>query len=91
MSESLLRRDDERPALLVVDDDPRMQRLLRANLERAGYRVQTAANGLDALEQVELTPPDLVVLDVMMPVLDGLTCLASREKTLIQACWARRQ
>src|SRR5689334_19071247 len=53
-----------------------MQRLLRANLERAGYGVVTTDNGAVALERVELEPPDLIVLDVMMPLMDGLTCLA---------------
>ncbi len=76
MNGRLTRRGDDRPAILVVDDDPRMQRLLRANLERAGYRVDTAAEGAAALDRVDLAPPDLLLLDVMMPVMDGLTCLA---------------
>jgi len=76
MNGNLTRRGDDRPAILVVDDDPRMQRLLRANLERAGYRVDTAAEGGAALDHVDLAPPDLLLLDVMMPVMDGLTCLA---------------
>ncbi len=75
MSADLTRRGGDRITLLVVDDDPRMQRLLRANLERAGYRVDVANDGAGALEQVELAPPDLVLLDVMMPLMDGLTCL----------------
>ena len=75
MDGSLTRRGDDRPAILVVDDDPRMQRLLRANPERAGYRVDTAAEGAAALERVDLAPPDLMLLDVMMPVMDGLACL----------------
>ncbi len=74
MDERLTRRGDDRPAILVVDDDPRMQRLLRANLERAGYRVDTAADGAAALDRMEIEAPDLVLLDVMMPVMDGLTC-----------------
>jgi two-component system, OmpR family, KDP operon response regulator KdpE len=76
MSNGLTRRGDDRLAILVVDDDVRMQRLLRANLERAGYGVVTTDNGAVALERVELEPPDLIVLDVMMPLMDGLTCLA---------------
>ena len=76
MDGNLTRRGDNRPAILVVDDDPRMQRLLRANLERAGYRVDVAGDGAAALDRIDLAPPDLLVLDVMMPVMDGLTCLA---------------
>jgi len=76
MGGRLMRRGDDRPALLVVDDDPRMQRLLRLNLERAGYHVDVASDGAAALERVDLTPPDLILLDVVMPVMDGLTCLA---------------
>ena len=76
MANGLILRNDDRRAILVVDDDPRMQRLLRANLERAGYRVDTAGEGAGALERVELAPPDLILLDVMMPVMDGLTLLA---------------
>lgn len=76
MGDGLTRRGDDRLAVLVVDDDPRMQRLLRANLERAGYRVETADHGAAALERIELAPPDLVLLDVMMPVMDGLACLS---------------
>jgi two-component system KDP operon response regulator KdpE len=69
------RRGDERQSILVVDDDIRMQRLVRVNLERAGYKAATTDNAAIALEWVELDPPSLVVLDVMMPLMDGLTCL----------------
>jgi DNA-binding response OmpR family regulator len=75
MSQRLTRGGDDRQTILVVDDDPRMQRLLRVNLERAGYRVANTHDGAAALELVELEPPDLILLDVMMPVMDGLTCL----------------
>jgi DNA-binding response OmpR family regulator len=64
------------PAILVVDDDPRMLRLLRLNLERAGYRVATEGDGAAALDRVEVERPDLILLDVMMPALDGFTFLA---------------
>jgi two-component system, OmpR family, KDP operon response regulator KdpE len=70
------RRDAGSGHILVVDDDARMRRLLRANLERAGYGVTTAEHGGAALELVERELPDLLVLDVMMPVMDGWTCLA---------------
>ena len=59
--------------ILVVDDEPLYQRLLKANLEQEGYEVITAGDGEEALEIISSQHPDLVVLDVMMPKLDGLT------------------
>ncbi len=76
MDKNARRRDDDRLSILVVDDDPRMQRLLKVNLERAGYHVVVAVDGDKALEHVDLDPPDLMLLDVMMPTMDGFTCLA---------------
>jgi DNA-binding response OmpR family regulator len=58
--------------ILVVDDDPRYVRLMEANLVSAGYKVITALNGLDAIEAVDSSRPDLVLLDVMMPGVDGI-------------------
>jgi len=58
--------------ILVVDDDPRYVRLMEANLVSAGYRVITASNGQDAVDAVDASHPDLVLLDVMMPGLDGI-------------------
>jgi two-component system, OmpR family, KDP operon response regulator KdpE len=69
-------RRGEGHAILVVDDDPRMLRLLRLNLERAGYRVATEGDGVAALDRVDLERPDLILLDVMMPAMDGFTFLA---------------
>lgn len=59
--------------ILVVDDDPRLLRLARVNLERAGFAVSTAANGTAALDEMSAAPPDAVVLDVTMPGIDGFT------------------
>jgi DNA-binding response OmpR family regulator len=59
--------------ILVVDDDPRLLRLVRVNLERAGFFVNTASSGAAALDQLEAVPPDAVVLDVTMPGIDGFT------------------
>ncbi len=68
------------PHILVVDDEPRYQHLLRVNLEAAGYLVSTASNGEEALEFVSSRQPDLVILDVMMPHLDGFsTCERIRQ------------
>lgn len=60
-----------RTNILVVDDDPRLLRLVRVNLERAGFAVDTAGNGAAALEQFDMGQPDAVVLDVTMPGIDG--------------------
>jgi DNA-binding response OmpR family regulator len=59
--------------ILAVDDEPLYQHLLRVNLEKEGYEVVTAGNGEDALEMVTSRHPDLVIMDVMMPRLDGIT------------------
>lgn len=68
------------PHLLVVDDEPDLLDLLTYNLEREGYVVSTASDGEAALRLAAETPPDLVLLDVMMPRLDGLaTCRRLRE------------
>lgn len=57
--------------ILVVDDEERLVSLLEAYLSQAGFRVATARNGLQALQVAEEQPPDLIVLDVMMPEVDG--------------------
>ncbi len=61
--------------ILIVEDDADMQKILRLYLERDGYEVSAAANGRDALEALAQRPADLVLLDWMMPVQDGIkTC-----------------
>lgn len=64
-----------RKLILVVDDEPRMTRFIRMNLELEGYQVVEAHNGLEALDKVRTNLPDLVILDVMMPELDGFETL----------------
>lgn len=61
--------------ILVVDDEKHIVRLVQANLDRAGYAVVTANDGKEALEKVAEENPDLVVLDVMMPYMDGFEVL----------------
>jgi two-component system KDP operon response regulator KdpE len=61
--------------ILVVDDEPRMIRFIRMNLELEGYKVLEATNGLEALERVREDLPDLVVMDVQMPEIDGFEAL----------------
>jgi DNA-binding response OmpR family regulator len=58
--------------LLVIEDDPDIVELLRYNLEREGYRVLTAMDGERGLAEAQRHPPDLVLLDLMLPGLDGL-------------------
>jgi DNA-binding response OmpR family regulator len=61
--------------ILVVDDEPRMIHFIRLNLEHDGFDVAEAANGLAALQQLRDTLPDLVLLDIAMPELDGFETL----------------
>lgn len=63
------------PLVLVVDDEPRIIRFVRVNLEMEGFRVIEAHNGLEALDQVRLYMPDAILLDVMMPEMDGFETL----------------
>lgn len=63
--------------VLVVDDDPQVRSLLRQALEEVGHRVREAADGVAALRSVRESPPDLVVLDVMMPHLSGFDVAAA--------------
>jgi two-component system KDP operon response regulator KdpE len=67
--------EEAKKLVLVVDDEPRMIQFIRMNLELEGYRVAQASNGLEALTQVRDQLPDLVILDVMMPELDGFETL----------------
>jgi serine/threonine protein kinase len=59
------------PVILVVDDDPECREYVRRALERTGCRMREAVNGMNALEELGRQPADLVLMDVMMPVLDG--------------------
>ncbi|MEK7773793.1 MAG: response regulator, partial [Deltaproteobacteria bacterium] len=73
-----------KPRILVVDDDEQNQVLLSVKLEREGFEVEKASNGAEALDRAGTFKPDLVLMDVMMPVMDGyeaLRRLKSREET----------
>ncbi len=70
-----------RELVLVVDDEPRMTRFIRMNLELEGYRVIEAYNGLQALDKVRTNLPALVILDAMMPELDGFETLEILRET----------
>jgi CheY-like chemotaxis protein len=60
-----------RKQILVVDDDPLIVKILREPLEREGYHVRVASHGLEALQEVKTNRPDLIILDILMPMLDG--------------------
>lgn len=59
--------------ILVVDDAKFIIKIVEFNLKRKGYDVYSASNGKEGLEQVAAIKPDLLILDVMMPVMDGFT------------------
>jgi DNA-binding response OmpR family regulator len=61
--------------ILLVDDDPLLRRSLAFNLERAGYRASTTANAEDALALATRDRPDLILLDIGLPGMDGLEAL----------------
>ena len=61
--------------ILAVDDERHILRLVQINLEKAGYEVVTGSNGREALEMVAQESPDLIVMDVMMPEMDGFEAL----------------
>ena len=69
------RIDPRSMTVLVVDDEPRLVDVVRMNLEVEGYRVVAAASGMEALERLKQDLPDLVILDVMMPEMDGYETL----------------
>jgi DNA-binding response OmpR family regulator len=62
----------QRPRILVVDDEAPIRELVRGYLEREGFEVETATDGLAAVDAVRASAPDVVVLDVMLPGLDGI-------------------
>ena len=66
--------------ILVVDDEPDILELVQYNLEKEGFAVRTAFNGLEAIDLASQWSPDLILLDVMMPEMDGMeTCIKIRE------------
>src|SRR6266852_2302185 len=70
----------KKTTILAADDDPQLLRLMTRNLQLEGYEVLGASDGQQALERIESTPPDLVLLDVMMPKMYGFTvCYRVRE------------
>src|SRR3954468_8254857 len=68
----LIENEERQPVILVADDEPVNRALIQRRLQREGYRVLTAQNGSEAVEKTQEALPDLVILDVMMPVMDGM-------------------
>ena len=68
-------------SVLVVDDEFDLTNTLRAILEGEGYRVETCANGREALDRLRAAPPDLVLMDVMMPLASGLEVLQEMRRS----------
>ncbi len=64
-------RPEARRRILIVDDDPRLREFVRVNLEMEGYQVREASSADEGLEALDEEPPDLILLDVMMPKVDG--------------------
>ena len=69
------------PKVLIADDEPALRSLLRTNLVLEGFETLTASNGEEALRVIRSEAPDVVLLDVMMPVLDGWQVLEELSKT----------
>ncbi len=69
-------RDGTTKKILVVDDEPQITRVLRSSLISNGYEVETAADGVAALEKMAAWPPDMVITDLAMPRMDGVALCA---------------
>ena len=65
-----------RPLVLIVEDEPDILLILRINLEAAGFDTALAADGLTAIRRIDAERPDVVLLDMMLPVMDGWTVMA---------------
>ena len=72
LADALQTTDETRQKqVLVVDDDPLVVKILKDSLQRSGYHVSTAYHGLEALQAVKTAKPDLIILDILMPMMDG--------------------
>jgi len=71
---------NEKKRILVVDDEPDFASIVQGNLEKAGFAVDVAYDGVEGLKKVRQHPPDAIVLDVMMPEMDGYEMCAVLKK-----------
>lgn len=67
--------------ILIIDDEPDLVEISQTHLEEAGYRVVTAANGIEGLAMAKKEKPDLILLDIVMPGMDGLEMLETLRGT----------
>jgi len=70
----------EKKRILVVDDEPDFSMIVQTYLEKEGFITDVAYNGLEGLEKIKACPPDAIVLDVMMPEMDGYELCAALKK-----------
>ena len=70
----------EAKKILIADDEQQLALAVKIRLQSRGYQVVTASNGQQALELAEQEHPDLIILDVLMPVMDGYSCLRELNK-----------
>lgn len=82
--------EKKRPLILVTDDDPVMRKMICHRMKQDGYRVIEASNGEECLDAYQLESPDLILLDAMMPVMDGFTCCQLLSK-IIRSGHSRRK
>jgi len=68
--------------ILAVDDEPDVLGLVETKLQKAGFQVSTASNGQEAIDRTLLEKPDVIIMDVMMPKLDGLTACTRIKKEM---------
>jgi len=76
-----MKRNGETPKVLVIDDDDELADVIRQVLRDAGYSVATVRHGAAALELVRHTSPDLILLDLSMPIMDGWSFVAQYRRT----------
>ena len=74
---------NQKAKVLIVDDEPFNVDYLQQELEDSGYQIITAFNGQEALDKIQSQQPDLVLLDLMMPVLDGFAVLAQMKADMV--------
>jgi two-component system alkaline phosphatase synthesis response regulator PhoP len=73
-------KQENNKKILLVDDDPDILEFLSYNIKNEGYEIETAENGIEALKKLDVFKPDLIILDVMMPEMDGIeTCKEIRK------------